>query len=171
MIEEIREKVASTCQIGMQFIKVSAQDVPLSDAVNSYLFNSQIVTGKDGTVHLIAPTECLEVENVKVFLDGKVSPFARIHYFNLRESMRNGGGPACLRLRVVLTDQERAVVHQPVFLTPKLYDWLVEWVGRYYRERLSPQDLVDPHLVLENQQALNALTQMLQLGSLYSFQH
>lgn len=163
VIEEIRQKVAKKCQTEMQFIKVAEDEVPLVDAVNSYLFNSQIVTAKDNSMHLIAPTECLETESVKNFLQHRVSPFAKIHYFNLRESMRNGGGPACLRLRVVLNEKEMAAVHAGVFLTPKLYDLLVVWVERHYRDRLLPEDLADPQLLSESRAALSDLTQLLQL--------
>lgn len=164
VIEEIRMKVAATCETEMQFIKVSADEIPLSDAVNSYLFNSQIVTAPDGSIHVIAPTECLEIDSVKNFLEQRVLPFAKIHYFNLRESMRNGGGPACLRLRVVLNQKELAAAHAPVFLTPQLYSMLVVWVERHYRDRLLPEDLADPQLLRENRAALSDLAQLLQLG-------
>ncbi len=39
------------------------------------------------------------------------NPISAMQVLDLRESMANGGGPACLRLRVVLTEEERRAVN------------------------------------------------------------
>ena len=83
--------------------------------------------------------------------------------------MRNGGGPACLRLRVALTDAEAAAMHQGVIMTETLYGQLVAWVEKHYRDRLSPDDLADPMLAIEIQTAMEALTNILGLPDLYQF--
>jgi succinylarginine dihydrolase len=87
--------------------------------------------------------------------------------FDLRQSMRNGGGPACLRLRVVLDDAQAAAMHQGVIMTEALYATLVGWVGRHYRDRLEPQDLQDPLFALECSTALEELERLLDLPGLY----
>jgi len=84
--------------------------------------------------------------------------------------MRNGGGPACLRLRVPLTDEELARVHPGVILTNQLYDKLRDWIARHYRESLQASDLADPKLLDESRRALDELTGILSLGSIYEFQ-
>jgi len=85
--------------------------------------------------------------------------------------MNNGGGPACLRLRVVLTEQERSLANPSVFfLTDELYGSLKEWIERHYRDRLVPGDLADPELLDESRRALDELTRLLDLGSIYPFQ-
>ena len=84
--------------------------------------------------------------------------------------MNNGGGPACLRLRVVLTERERSLTNSAVFLTDNLYDSLKAWIERHYRDRLLPADLADPKLLDESRGALDELTQLLNLGSIYPFQ-
>jgi len=84
--------------------------------------------------------------------------------------MRNGGGPACLRLRVPLTDDERAAVGANVFLSDALADALEAWIRRHYRDRLAPADLADPLLVEESRRALDELSQLLRLGAVYPFQ-
>ena len=89
---------------------------------------------------------------------------------DLSQSMRNGGGPACLRLRVVLNERELAAVHPGVFLTERLYKKLKDWIQRHYRDRLLPNDLADPQLLYEGRQALDELTTILELGPLYTFQ-
>ncbi|RWT62560.1 succinylarginine dihydrolase, partial [Klebsiella pneumoniae] len=85
-------------------------------------------------------------------------------------SMQNGGGPACLRLRVALKDNELAAVNPGVIMTAPLYDTLVQWVDKHYRDRLSEADLADPQLLDECRTALDELTQILKLGSVYPFQ-
>ena len=84
--------------------------------------------------------------------------------------MQNGGGPACLRLRVELTATERAAIAANVFLDDTLARSLETWIGRHYRDRLAPADLADPALLDESRRALDELTRLLQLGSVYPFQ-
>jgi succinylarginine dihydrolase len=84
--------------------------------------------------------------------------------------MKNGGGPACLRLRVALTQQELDAVNPACLLTDGLYITLVNWVEKYYRDRLVLDDLRDPNLLVESQTALDELTKILSLGSVYRFQ-
>ena len=89
---------------------------------------------------------------------------------DLRESMRNGGGPACLRLRVELTERELAAVNPATLLNDALYGRLSGWVDKNYRDQLSPADFADPALLNECRVALDELTQVLALGSIYPFQ-
>ena len=84
--------------------------------------------------------------------------------------MQNGGGPACLRLRVVLNAEERAAANPKVFWTPELDGRLTDWVNRHYRDRLEAKDLGDPELLNESRTALDELSQLLGLGPVYPFQ-
>jgi succinylarginine dihydrolase len=81
--------------------------------------------------------------------------------------MRNGGGPACLRLRVALTESEALAMHQGVRMTDQLYASLVRWVETHYRDRLEPADLADPLLARECAAALEDLGRVLGLPGLY----
>ncbi len=155
-------------------VRVDAAAVSVEDAVRSYLFNSQLVRvpGREGLT-LIAPEECHEVDSVRRWLEehvGEGQPISEQRVFDLRQSMRNGGGPACLRLRVVLTDQERAAVNPSCLMNDALYGELVDWVERHYRDALSTDDLADPALLDESRAALDELTRILDLGAIYPFQ-
>lgn len=90
--------------------------------------------------------------------------------FDLRESMRNGGGPACLRLRVALNEQELQAVNPRVMMNDRLFTRLNEWIDRYYRDRLTQDDLADGMLLREGREALDSLTVILGLGAIYPFQ-
>ena len=154
-------------------IKVSGDEVPLADGVRSYLFNSQLITLPAGGMALVCPTECREIASSRAFLErlpGMNTPIRTIHYVDVRQSMNNGGGPACLRLRVVLTPAELAATASGVFLTDALYDALTAWVKRHYREHLHPDDLADPELLKEGRSALDELTKILGIGAIYHFQ-
>lgn len=174
VINEIRDKVETHCQTNMHFIKVTEEQISLEESVKTYLFNSQIVTKSDKSMVLIAPLECQNSLPVKKFLDELISrkdqPINQVIYQNVRESMQNGGGPACLRFRVVLNAQESKAMSPFVLLTNALYQNLVEWVNKHYRDHLTPQDLADPNLLHESWRALDELTWLLQLGSIYPFQ-
>jgi succinylarginine dihydrolase len=147
-------------------------NMPLEDAIRSYVFNSQYVTLPDDSFALIAPVECLEVPSAKAYVDGLIQYGAVhvAHFVDVRQSMRNGGGPACLRLRVVLTDDELAAAHQGVIFTDALYASLQQWVEKHYRDELTAADLADPTLLDESRTALDALTRILRLGPIYEFQ-
>ncbi len=174
VIQELKRKMAEVCQLELKTLEVKEHVISLQEAVDSYLFNSQILTMPDQTVVMIAPSECQKLPKVHLFLEEMLAssnnPVSQVHYFNLHESMRNGGGPACLRLRVVLTRDEMAALPQAVFLNEERYRLLKKWIETHYRDRLTPEDLVDPQLLHETREALDALTQLLQLGSLYDFQ-
>lgn len=166
---ELTEKLGQP----IHFIKVPSAAVSVEDAVKTYLFNTQLITTKPGHMAIIAPTECAEHPGVKAYLESLLAantPIKEVHYFDVKQSMRNGGGPACLRLRVALNDQELAAVNPQVILTDELFNRLNQWVDKHYRDELSTDDLIDPNLLNESRAALDELTQILQLGSVYPFQ-
>jgi succinylarginine dihydrolase len=98
------------------------------------------------------------------------NPIGEVIVKDVKQSMRNGGGPACLRLRVVLSEAERAALTGRVLLNEALYSDLTAWVNRHYRDRLATDDLADPQLATEVLTALDELTQLLNIGSVYPFQ-
>ncbi|MES0873721.1 N-succinylarginine dihydrolase [Sinimarinibacterium thermocellulolyticum] len=156
------------------FIEISETEVSLDAAIASYLFNSQLVCPADGGMRLIVARECEETPAVwsalqRILADDR-NPINGIAVFDLRQSMQNGGGPACLRLRVVLTPAERAAVAPGVWITPERHAELLAWVDAHYRDRLTVDDLADPQLLEESRTALDRLTALLKLGSLYDFQ-
>jgi len=154
----------------LQAVRVDSGAVALGDAVASYLFNSQLLSKPDGRMALVVPHECRENPAVAAYLQQLVASGGAIDElveFDLRQSMRNGGGPACLRLRVVLTDAEAAAMHQGVLMNEDLYARLVPWVERHYRDRVEPRDLADPQLARECMAALEELERILGLPGLY----
>ena len=156
----------------LEAVRVSSAEVPLEDAVASYLFNSQLLNTPDGML-LAVPGECREVASVSKYLDKLLAaggPITAVEVFDVKQSMRNGGGPACLRLRVVLNDDELQAMHRGVILTDKLYERLTSWVAAHYRDQLAREDLADPMLLDEVRKALDELTGILGLGSIYDFQ-
>lgn len=153
--------------------RASEAELPARDAVASYPFNSQIVSLADGTMAIVAPVEAEENPRARAFLERVVAepnPVSRVLYLDVRQSMKNGGGPACLRLRVPLAPRDVDGLGARVLLDDALDASLVGWVERHYRDRLHPGDLADPSLVRTNMVALDELTNLLGLGSIYEFQ-
>ncbi|HSH47073.1 MAG TPA: N-succinylarginine dihydrolase [Halomonas sp.] len=155
-------------------LRVPLAAVSLEDAVASYLFNSQLLSNPDGSMTLVVPAECREREAVWRCLQDHLlagrNPIAEVVVKDVKQSMRNGGGPACLRLRVVMSEAERAALSGRVLLDDDLHGELVEWVKRHYRDRLATPDLADPRLAEEALTALDELTRILAVGSVYPFQ-
>ncbi|MDU4290167.1 N-succinylarginine dihydrolase [Mixta calida] len=168
LLAELSEKVP-----GFTPVIVPDERVSVADAVSTYLFNSQLLSRDNGDMLLVLPQEARQHNGVWRYLSELVEnggPIREMMVFDLRESMCNGGGPACLRLRVALNAVEQQAVNPAVMMNDRLFDTLNQWVDRYYRDRLSQADLADPQLLTEGREALDALTRLLDLGSVYSFQ-
>lgn len=151
-------------------VMVPNAEVPIEDAVKSYLFNSQLlkVPGEERLV-LNAPTETQDMPSTRAFCERMVSgngPIGQVNYVDVRQSMRNGGGPACLRLRVVMTEDEINACHQGVLLDHETIDELQEVVTSTYRDRLAPSDLADPKLADECRIAREGILSVLDLDGL-----
>jgi succinylarginine dihydrolase len=168
-MQHLRAKFADLSQQPLYLFEVSEEELTLQEAVKTYLFNSQIVRLPDATMSLIAPAECEHHPRARAVIGRLLAetPIRSVHFLNVRQSMRNGGGPACLRLRVVLTEPERAAAHPGVFLDDNLYNRLVAWVGKHYRDELRAADLADVRVLEEGRAALRELEEILGLPRIY----
>ncbi len=155
---------------GMKIRSVSREELSIPEAVSTYLFNSQLLALEDESFALIAPKETEEQLKAGALVNRLIGEgvLDSVHYLDVRESMRNGGGPACLRLRVVMTAEEAAAMHQGIILTDATLDWLTAWVERYYRDRLTLEDLRDAAFVRELWEAYEALEQIIGMPGLYT---
>jgi len=158
-----------------EFVEVPDAEIPLADAIASYLFNSQLLTWPDESrLLLLTPAETDETPSTHRYMGRLLkanTAIGRWSVVDVRQSMRNGGGPACLRLRVALTEAERAAAHPGMILDHARYEALKAWIGRRYREELAGDDLGDPALLDESRTALDELTGLLGLGeAFYPFQ-
>ena len=150
----------------VEIVIVPADRVSLSDAVQSYLFNAQLVTLPSGEMALILPTEAQNNANVWGWLQEHVAgngPIRKLVPVDVRQSMANGGGPACLRLRVVadpVTVDWRFMADEP-----KL-DRMAEVIAAHWPESVAPEQLGDPALVTQVQVARLALLAACELTEL-----
>ncbi|WP_240470521.1 N-succinylarginine dihydrolase [Halomonas halocynthiae] len=169
-LDELRHKMSTS----LIPVRVPLEAVSLEDAVASYLFNSQLLSNADGSMTLVVPGECQQREAVWRCIQDHLlaghNPISDVVVKDVQQSMRNGGGPACLRLRVALSGAERDAVSGSVLLNDGLHGELAEWVRRHYRDRLAMEDLADPQLATESLTALDELTRILAIGSVYPFQ-
>jgi succinylarginine dihydrolase len=171
--DEVCKQLKNKFQGDFHLIKVPTNKVSVQDAVESYLFNSQLITLAPGKMAIVVPEECRNNKNVWKYLEELVTlgtPLQEVKVYDVKQSMQNGGGPACLRLRVVLNENELKGVNPKTLLTDELYTQLDAWIGKHYREEIKPEDLGDPALIDEVRTALDELTQIMDLGSIYPFQ-
>lgn len=131
-----------------EIVIVPADKVSLEDAIKSYLFNAQLVTLPDGAgMALILPTEARENDAVWSYLTDLVAgngPIRRLCPVDVRQSMANGGGPACLRLRVVANPE---AVDQRFMATPEKLEETAKVVAEYWPEAINPDQLAGRELV------------------------
>ncbi|KTD82238.1 N-succinylarginine dihydrolase [Legionella waltersii] len=173
---EVYAELKKKAPFELRIIEVPEERVSIKDAVDTYLFNSQLITLPDkNSMILIAPMECQTNYNVKTYIDEMIAdptnPVSEIRYLDLKQSMKNGGGPACLRLRIPLNERELISMHSGVLFSNDLFNTLEVWIKKYYRTELIINDLADPHFMNETLEALDQLTQILKLGSIYPFQN
>ena len=173
VVSHLQNRIESVLGWKLYSICLTEQELSLTDAVASYLFNSQLLTRPDGGMTLLCPED---VQRTPAALQctqrilAEENPVDDVRFLDLRQSMNNGGGPACLRLRVVMTDAQRPEIHQGVLFNDSLYKRLTDWVNKHYRDELAPQDLRDPRLPEEIETAFNELITILELpGHLFGF--
>jgi succinylarginine dihydrolase len=153
---------------GFEYVEVAEADVPLADAIKSYLFNAQLVTTPDGAMTLVAPTECRETPSVARWIERHLASngaIRRVDFVDVRQSMANGGGPACLRLRVAC---DRSDVDRRFLVDDAKLDRLGEVIAATWPERISARELTDPTLIARIVDARTALLEALDLRELVS---
>ena len=151
---------------GFEYVEVPSAAVPLADAIRSYLFNAQLVTTPDGQPTLVIPSEARETPSVWSWIERHVAgngPIRRVEVVDVRQSMANGGGPACLRLRVVADPQ--AVDPRFIVDEAKL-DRIAEVIRVSWPEQIHHSELQDPGLIAEIEAARAALLDALNLQEL-----
>ena len=151
---------------GFEYVEVAEADVPLADAIRSYLFNAQLVTLPGGEMTLVAPTECRETSSVWAWIERHLAgngPIRRVEIVDVRQSMANGGGPACLRLRVVA---DVAAVDPRFLVDDAKLDRLAEVVRAAWPVEIANSDLQSPPLIRDIEAARAALLQTLDLSAL-----
>jgi len=147
-----------------ELVMATSAELPVADAVHAYPFNSQLVSLPEGGMAIVAPEESRATPTARAFLERVLSEsnsVRAVHYVDVNGSMRNGGGPACLRLRVPLTEDEVRAIPARVVLDDALYEALRAWISRHYRDRVSPADMGNPDFFEENRRALSDLSGIL----------
>ncbi len=159
---ELHERLPS-----VEIVEVPAEAVSLGDAIASYLFNAQLVTLPDGGgMALILPTEAQRVGRVWSWLEALVAgngPIRRLVPVDVRESMANGGGPACLRLRVVC---DPATVDPRFLVDDARLDRMAGVIEAHWPESVSPAGIETLGAWPEAVKARAALLEALDLGEL-----
>ncbi|MBU6396516.1 MAG: N-succinylarginine dihydrolase [Sphingomonadales bacterium] len=149
-----------------EIVIVPASAVSLADAIASYLFNAQLLTLPGGEMGLVIPLEAWEHPRVRAWLDGMLAsngPIRRVLPVDVRQSMANGGGPACLRLRVVA---DPATVDPRFLLTEARADMLETLIAKAWPEQIDPTDLGSDSLASSVIAARAALLEALGLSEL-----
>ncbi len=150
----------------LEVVEVPDSAVSLQDAITSYLFNAQLVTQPEGGMALVVPEECRENARVWAWLEGMLAgngPIREVVPVDVRQSMANGGGPACLRLRVVC---DPATVDPRFLLSESKADAMDAVIAREWPEQIDPSDLADPALADTVRKARFALLEALDLTEL-----
>jgi succinylarginine dihydrolase len=161
LIDELSARLS-----GFELVEVPDAEVPLADAIRSYLFNAQLVTPPDGAMTLVAPTECRDTPSVKAWIDRHLASngaIRRVEFVDVRQSMANGGGPACLRLRVQCDPGDI----DPRFLVDETrLDRLAEVIARHWPEEIAAADIQSSALIADIETARAALLAVLELNEL-----
>jgi succinylarginine dihydrolase len=146
---------------------ISKKILSVRDAVATYLFNSQIVSVESETF-LVASEEVKKSASCqKAFQKLRDFGIDDVVYVDLSESMKNGGGAACLRLRIPLNDHEWKEITPTVIFTDSLYETLTACIERYYPESLSLKDLCDPKVQKNISNGYKAIGEIFQIQKLF----
>lgn len=151
----------------LEVVEVPSSAVTLQEAIRTYLFNAQLLTLPDGSMALIVPEECRESASVWAYCESMMAsngPIREVIPVDVRQSMANGGGPACLRLRVVC---DPATVDPRFLLDEAKADRIEEVIGRTWPEQIDPADIGSEALAAQVIAARAALLTVLELEELH----
>jgi succinylarginine dihydrolase len=164
-----RDELVALCERqvpGFELVEVSAAEVSLADAISSYLFNAQLVTPPGGDTTLIVPSEARETPSVWSWIERHIAgngPIRRVEVVDVRQSMANGGGPACLRLRVVA---DAATVDPRFLVDDAKLDMIADVVRLHWPVEIRNDELKDARLIEQVEKARRALLDALDLAEL-----
>ncbi len=149
--------------------EVKSSELPLEDAVSSYLFNSQIV-GTADNMTIFCPQQCKTVQAASAVVDSLLhdgdNPIRRAEFVELDQSMAGGGGPACVRLRVPITRElEQAGWGDNYRLTPQRSEALRLAIEAHYPMRLTLSELGSGDFIAEAHRAREAVYAAMGLSS------
>ncbi|TAE83676.1 MAG: N-succinylarginine dihydrolase [Alphaproteobacteria bacterium] len=134
-------------------IRISEDEMPIRDAVESYFYNSQLLSVGAGRMVIVAPTETRDNHAANAAMQriiaDKSNPIDAVHYLDVRESMRNGGGPACLRLRLVMEESAWRNVPACFHAMPEQLARLEDMIARHYPEELPPEAVHRAHFATD----------------------
>lgn len=163
LVTELQAKVPS-----FELVEVADAEVPLADAIRSYLFNAQLVTPPDGAMTLVAPTECRDTPSVASWIGRHLASngaIRRVSFVDVRQSMANGGGPACLRLRVAC---DPSLVDPRFLVDNAKLDRIAKTIARWWPEQISTSELQSATLIRDVESARLSLLDTLDLSGLAS---
>jgi succinylarginine dihydrolase len=167
-IERIADMYKSLHGEELNVIMITDADLEVDEAVHTYFFNSQIITKPDGRMAVIAPSEVemlyagKAARLFKTIKNDSGNPIDEVHFVDLRQSMNNGGGPACLRLRVPMVETRVAAIktHVNVMADDALLKNIESIIETHYPDKVDPEDIADPALYF------GCRTVLMELGAL-----
>lgn len=144
LLDEIKTAFRTKFDNELIVITISKEQMSVKEAVETYFFNSHFVSTEEGVV-MLAPKECEKQSRVQNILSEWIAdpriPVKRLEYHDLSQSMRNGGGPACLRLRMQLTPDQEQSLYPSFIMSPKTLDHLETLIENYYPDSVKISDL------------------------------
>jgi succinylarginine dihydrolase len=149
-----------------QIVEVPATSVSLEEAISSYLFNAQLVTPPSGEMTLVVPSECRDSARVWNWLQEMLAgngPIRHVNVVDVRQSMANGGGPACLRLRVVA---DPAAIDPRFLLDPAKAEVMEQVISKHWPEQIDTGDIGNETLAESIRTARSGLLEALDLSEL-----
>jgi succinylarginine dihydrolase len=163
-LDYIAESYAGRTGVALTLRVVKRNELSIEEAVNTYFFNSQLVTLPDGSMAIIAPKDIEEhysgkaLKLMQSIVAERENPINALHLVDLKQSMRNGGGPACLRLRVLMEERQVEALkeHKRVIMDETGIKRLEDVVLRTYPDTLRTAQ-IDYETYLHCKETLQAI--------------
>jgi succinylarginine dihydrolase len=148
----------------LNLILIRSQDLSVDESVQTYLFNSQMIKNEKGELALLAPRQCRDHHRARGQLDVicEKAGVSQLLFSELDQSMKGGGGPACLRLRLPLSEQERLVLNPNHQLSERKAGALKELITEHYPKKCRLEDFKSREISRRNRVFFEALSHIWQ---------
>ena len=162
VINDLQSKYYALHKENLNVVVIKESMLSIKECVLTYFFNMQIISPNSNDMELILPMECLgnqRIQTVLTYIQEKEERIKDIHYVQLNESMKNGGGPACLRLRLQLTMPQWTVIPSKFKFNDKLYKDLIEIIQTNYPESFEIENQIETEFIQRLRNTYNLLYQ------------
>ena len=122
----------------LTIIEIKESELTLDECISTYLFNSQVIIQKNNIILLCPSTVKRNNKSLSITNQWQQKGyFSDVQYIDIKSSLMNGGGPACLRLCMYLNGNEIKKIPKQFWASENKIKELTKFINTEYPQASS----------------------------------